>query len=66
MVRGRWAPLPMEGKAKGKEREVERGGRAGRRSHGGERPMGTAAYGGNGSKGKAVNGDWPEGAASCR
>ena len=26
VVRGRWAPRPMEGKAKGKEREVEREG----------------------------------------
>ena len=29
------------------------------------RPMGTAAYGGKGSKGRAANGDRPVGAASC-
>ena len=28
--------------------------------------MGTTAYGGKGSKGRAVNGEWPGGAASCR
>ena len=28
--------------------------------------MGTTAYGGKGSKGRAANGDWPVGAASCR
>ena len=28
--------------------------------------MGTTAYGGNGSKGRAANGDRPVGAASCR
>ena len=27
--------------------------------------MGTTAYGGKGSKGKAANCDWPVGAASC-
>ena len=31
-----------------------------------ERPMGTTAYGGKGSKGRAANGDRPVGAASCR
>ena len=28
--------------------------------------MGTTAYGGKGSKGRALNGDWSEGVASCR
>ena len=28
--------------------------------------MGTTAYGGKGSKGRAVSGDWPIGAARCR
>ena len=32
----------------------------------GVRPMGTAAYGGKGSKGRVANGDRPVGAASCR
>ena len=36
------------------------------RSQGGERRMGTTAYGGKGSKGRAANGDRPVGAASCR
>ena len=65
VVSGRWAPRPMEGKAKGREREAEREGRRGT-SQGGKRPMGTTAYGGNGSKGRAANGDQPVGAASCR
>ena len=30
------------------------------------RPMGTTAYGGKGSKGRAANGDRPVGSASCR
>ena len=40
------------------------GGRG--RSKGGEKLMGTTAYGGKGSKGRAANGDRPVGAASCR
>ena len=35
-------------------------------SKGGERPMGTTAYGGKGSKGRAANCDQLVGAASCR
>ena len=69
VVRGRWAPRPTEGKAKGKERgrgegQLGQGGRG--RSQGGEKPMGTTADGGKGSKGRAANGDRPIGAASCR
>ena len=45
-------------------RQLGQGGRG--RSQGGERPMGTTAYGGKGSKGRAANGDRPVGAASCR
>ena len=63
MLRGRWVPRPTEGKVKEKEREVEREGR-GREEEEGERPMGTTAYGGKGSKGRAVNGNRPVGAAS--
>ena len=67
VVRGRWTPRPMGGKAKGKESREGRGGQGGRgRSQGGERPMGTTAYGGKRSKGRAANGDRPAGAASCR
>ena len=45
----------------------QRLGQGGRgRSKGGEKPMGTTAYGGKGSKGRAANGDRPVGAASCR
>ena len=33
---------------------------------GGERPMGTTAHGGKGSKGREANGDRPIGTASCR
>ena len=40
-----------------------KGGRG--RARGGERPMGTTAYGGTRSKGRAVSGHWPIGAASC-
>ena len=36
------------------------------RTQGGGRPMGTTAYGGKRSKGRAANGDRPIGAASCR
>ena len=43
---------------------TSQGGRG--RSQGGEKPMGTTAYGGKGSKGRAANGDRPVGAASCR
>ena len=65
VVRGQWVPRPMEGKAKGKEREVEREGGRGR-TQGGERLMGTTANGGKGSKGRAANGDRPIGVASRR
>ena len=52
---------------KGKGRGEGRLGQGGRgRSQGGERPMGTTAYGGKGSKGRAANGDRPVGATSCR
>ena len=37
-----------------------------RPTQGGERPIGTTAYGGKGSKGRAIGGDRPIGAASCR
>ena len=58
---------PREGKGKGKGRREGRLGQGGRgRSKGGEKPMGTTAYGGKGSKGRAANGDRPVGAASCR
>ena len=54
-----------QGKAKGRgEGRLGHGGRG--RSKGGERQMGTTADGGKGSKGRAANGDWPVGAASCR
>ena len=36
------------------------------RTQGGERPLGTTACGGKGSKGRAANDDRPIGAASCR
>ena len=56
-----------KGQGKGKGRGEGRLGQGGRgRSKGGERPMGTTAYGGKGSKGKAANGDRPVGAASCK
>ena len=56
-----------KGQGKGKGRGEGRLGQGGRgRSKGGERPMGTTAYGGKGSKGRAANGDRPVGAASCR
>ena len=55
------------GQGKGKGRGEGRLGQGGRgRSKGGEKPMGTTAYGGKGSKGRAANGDRPVGAASCR
>ena len=48
-------------------REVKIGQRGRRRAQGGERPMGTAACGGRGFKGRAtVSGDQPTGTASCR
>ena len=56
-----------QGKGKGKgsrEGKIGQGGRG--RAQGGERPMGTTAYGGRGSKGRAAGGDRPVGAASCR
>ena len=48
----------MEGKVKGKEREVEREaqGREEEEGHRVVRPMGTTAHGGKGSKGRAANG----------
>ena len=56
-----------KGQGKGKGRGEGRLGQGARgRSKGGERPMGTPAYGGKGSKGRAANGDRPVGAASCR
>ena len=56
-----------KGQGKGKGRGEGRLGQGGRgRSKGGEKPMGTTAYGGKGSKGRAANGDRPVGAASCR
>ena len=56
-----------KGQGKGKGRGEGRFGQGGRgRSKGGEKPMGTTAYGGKGSKGRAANGDRPVGAASCR
>ena len=54
-----------QGKGKGRgEGQLGQGGRG--RTQGGEKPMGTTAYGGKGSKGRAANGDRPVGAASCR
>ena len=54
-----------QGKGKGRgEGRLGRGGRA--RSKGGGKPMGTTAYGGKGSKGRAANGDRPVGAANSR
>ena len=54
-----------EGEGKGsREGRIGQGGRG--RALGGERSMGTTAYGGKGSKGRAANGDRPVGAASCR
>ena len=56
-----------KGQGKGKGSREGRLGREGRgRSQGGERLMGTTAYGGKGSKGRVANGDRPVGAASCR
>ena len=56
-----------KGQGKGKGRGEGRLGQGGRgRSKGGEKLMGTTAYGGKGSKGRAANGDRPVGAASCR
>ena len=56
-----------KGQGKGKGRAEGRLGQGGRgRSKGGERLMGTTAYGGKGSKGRAANGDRLVGAASCR
>ena len=57
----RHAKTPRPGRGEGR---LGQGGRG--RSQGGERPMGTTAYGGKGSKGRAANGDRPAGAASCR
>ena len=55
-----------KGQGKGKGRGEGRLGQGGRgRSKGGEKLMGTTAYGGKGSKGRAANGDRPVGAASC-
>ena len=54
-----------QGKGKGsREGKTGHGGRG--RTQGSERPMGTTAYGGKRSKGRAVGGDWPKGAISCR
>ena len=56
-----------KGQGKGKGRGEGRLGQGGRgRSKGGEKPMGTTAFGGKGSKGRAANGDRPVGSASCR
>ena len=56
-----------KGQGKGKGRGEGRLGQGGRgRSKGGEKLMGTTAYGGEGSKGRAANGDRAVGAASCR
>ena len=57
---------PIQGKGtENREGKIGQGGRG--RPQGGERPMGTTAYGGKGSKGRArVSGDRPIGAASCR
>ena len=73
-VKGRSVVRPMgtvayrgKGQGKGKGRGEGRLGQGGRgRSKGGEKLMGTTAYGGKGSKGRAANGDRPVGAASCR
>ena len=54
-------PVPCTYRGEGR---LVQGGRG--RSKGGEKPMGTTAYGGKGSKGRAANGDRPVGAASCR
>ena len=60
-------PYRGKGQGKGKGRGEGRLGQGGRgRSKGGEKLMGTTAYGGKGSKGRAANGDRPVGAASCR
>ena len=56
----RWCPPPPPQTT----RKMRQGGRG--RTRGGERPMGTTAYGGKGSKGRAANGDRPIGAARCR
>ena len=54
-----------QGKVKGRGKgRLGQGGRG--RSKGGEKPMGTTAYGGKECKGRAANGDRPVGAASCR
>ena len=56
-----------KGQGKGKGRGEGRLGQGGRgRSKGGEKLMGTTAYGGKGSKGRAANGDRLVGAARCR
>ena len=56
-----------KGQGKGKGRGEGRSGQGGRgRSKGGDKLMGTTAYGGKGSKGRAANGDRPVGAATCR
>ena len=61
------AAYGRKGQGKGKGRGEGRLGQGGRgRSKGGEKPMGTTAYGGKGSKGRVANGDRPIGAASCR
>ena len=55
-----------KGQGKGKGRGEGRLGHGGRgRSKGGEKPMGTTAYGGKGSKGRAANGGRPIGTARC-
>ena len=47
--------------------ERERQAKEGEEGHrGGERPMGTTADGGKGSRGRAANGNHPKGAARCR
>ena len=52
-----------QGKSRGSAGTTDQGNGKGR---GGEKPMGTTAYGGKGSKGRAANGNRPVGAASCR
>ena len=54
-----------QGKGKGSGEGMIGQGRRGR-TQGGERLMGTTAYGGKGSEERAANGHWPVGAASCR
>ena len=71
--RQRRGPLPSSVWTRRKEvKQGKSGGSVGATDQGngkersGERPMGTTAYGGKGSKGRAANGDRPIGAAGCR